>query len=211
MFSLTVHGPEPITPSFANSGPSLSNRIPRRGCHLPINKRVGTSCTRHAPYHVPHHYDFMSEFEDDDAQGEEEEEETYSQSNPANLHTPGYRPLRQNRTHPADSPGPEPMELETGKPDDFSKEVLCKEDPPLRVQPTRKCELRTKPSDQGYRTHRGRRQLLLLQASTDYKAAHGEQQEAGINVFIPTASPHFEANDEVPLDPKVFHYACHRL
>ena len=33
------------------------------------------------------------------------------------------------------------------------------------------------------------RQLLFRQASTAYKAAHQEQQEAGINAFIPTASP----------------------
>ena len=55
------------------------------------------------------------------------------------------------------------------------------------------------------------RQRFFRQASADYKTAHGEQQEAGINVFIPTVSPHFETNEEVPLDPNVFHYACHRL
>ena len=55
------------------------------------------------------------------------------------------------------------------------------------------------------------RQRLFSQALAAYKKAHREQQEAGINVFIPTASPHFETNEEVPLDPMVFHYACHRL
>ena len=55
------------------------------------------------------------------------------------------------------------------------------------------------------------RQRLLRQASASYKTAHLEQQEAGINVFIPTDSPHFETNEEVPMDPNVFHYACHRL
>ena len=53
------------------------------------------------------------------------------------------------------------------------------------------------------------RQRLLHQASAAYKTAHREQQEACINVFTPTDSPHFETNEEVPLDPKVFHYACH--
>ena len=55
------------------------------------------------------------------------------------------------------------------------------------------------------------RQRLFRQASTAYKTAHREQQEAGINVFIPTASPHFETNEDVPFDPNVFHYACHRI
>ena len=55
------------------------------------------------------------------------------------------------------------------------------------------------------------RQRLFRQASAAYKTAHREKQEAGINVFIPTDSPHFETNEEVPLDPKVFHCACHRL
>ena len=55
------------------------------------------------------------------------------------------------------------------------------------------------------------RQLLFRQASTAYKTAHLEQQEAGINVFTPTAFPNFETNEEVTLDSKVFHYACHRL
>ena len=52
---------------------------------------------------------------------------------------------------------------------------------------------------------------LLHQASAAYKTAQREQQEAGINVFIPTDSSHFETNEELPLDPKVFNYACHRL
>ena len=55
------------------------------------------------------------------------------------------------------------------------------------------------------------RQRLFRQASAVYKTGNREQQEAGINVFIPTVSPHFQTNEEVPLDPKVFHYACHRL
>ena len=55
------------------------------------------------------------------------------------------------------------------------------------------------------------RQRLLRQALAAYKTLHREQQEAGINVLIPTASPHFETNEEVPFDTKVFHYTCHRL
>ena len=55
------------------------------------------------------------------------------------------------------------------------------------------------------------RQRLLHQASAAHKTAHREQQEAGINVFTPTDSPYFDTNEEVPLDPKVFYYACHRL
>ena len=55
------------------------------------------------------------------------------------------------------------------------------------------------------------RQRLLHQASAAYKTAHREQQEAGINVFTPTDSTYFDTNEEVPLDHKVFHYACHRL
>ena len=55
------------------------------------------------------------------------------------------------------------------------------------------------------------RQRLLRQASAAYKTVHREQQEAGINVFIPTDSPQFKTNEEVPIDAKVFHYACHRL
>ena len=55
------------------------------------------------------------------------------------------------------------------------------------------------------------RQRLLRHASAAYKTAHREQQEAGINVFTTSESPHFEINEEVPLDTKVFHYACHRL
>ena len=61
------------------------------------------------------------------------------------------------------------------------------------------------------RPHRGRRLTPFRQSSTAYKAAYLEQEEAGINVFIPTTSSHFEANEEVQLDHKVFHYACHRL
>ena len=37
-------------------------------------------------------YDSMSEFEDDDARGKQEEEETYTPPNPANVTTQGYRP-----------------------------------------------------------------------------------------------------------------------
>ena len=106
------------------------------------------------------------------------------------------------------------MELETGEPEDFSQGVLRQEDHNLRFKPSRKCKLRPKttPLDQGLRELTAEdRQLLFRQALAAYKTAHREQQEAGINVFIPTASPHFETNEEVPLDPKVFHYACHRL
>ena len=56
-------------------------------------------------------YDSMSELEDYDAQGEEEEEETYSPPNPTNVPTQGYRPAKQVRPHPPDSLSPEPMEL----------------------------------------------------------------------------------------------------
>ena len=55
------------------------------------------------------------------------------------------------------------------------------------------------------------RQRLIQHASAAYKTAHREQQQAGFNFFNPTDSPHFETNEEVPLDHKVFHYACHRL
>ena len=55
------------------------------------------------------------------------------------------------------------------------------------------------------------RQRLLRQASAAYKTAHLEQQKAGINVFTPTDSTYLDTNEEVYLDPKVFHYACHRL
>ena len=100
------------------------------------------------------------------------------------------------------------MELEAGEPDDFSQGVLRQEDHPLRIQPSRKCKAQTKPTqlDQGLRELTEEdRQLLLRQASTAYKSAHRKQQEAGIKVVIPTASQHFETNEEVPLDPKIFH------
>ena len=71
----------------------------------------------------------MSEFEDDDAQ-EEVEEEDFVPPNPTNVPTPGYRPARDRSTYPPDSSSPEPMELETGDPDDFSQGVLRQEDPP---------------------------------------------------------------------------------
>ena len=90
------------------------------------------------------------------------------------------------------------MELETGEPDDFSQGVLRHKDPTLRIQPSRKCKIRPKPTplDQGLREVTAEnRQLLFRQATTAYKAAHCEQQEAGINVFIPTDSPHFEINE----------------
>ena len=106
------------------------------------------------------------------------------------------------------------MELETGESDDISQGVIRQENSPLRIQPSPKYKARTKhtPLEQGLRDLTQRdRQLLFRQASTAYKAAHREQQEAGINVFMPSASTHFETNEEVPLDPKVFHYACHRL
>ena len=106
------------------------------------------------------------------------------------------------------------MELEPGDVDDFSQGLLRQENPPLRIQPPRKCKLRAKPTplDQGMRKLTAEdRQRHFRQASAAYKTARREQQEAGINVFITTASTHFETNEEVPLDPKGFHYACHRL
>ena len=66
--------------------------------------------------------------------------------NPANIHTTGYRPAGQGRPHPPYCPGPEPMAQETGEPDDFSQRVLRQENPPLRIQPSRKCKARTKPT-----------------------------------------------------------------
>ena len=86
------------------------------------------------------------------------------------------------------------MELETGEPDDFYQGTLRQEDPPLRIQPSRKCKLRPKPTplDQGMRELTAEdRQQLLRQASAAYKTAHREQQEAGFNVFTPTESSHF--------------------
>ena len=59
--------------------------------------------------------------------------------------------------------------------------------------------------------HPGRPPTTPPPSPCRYKTAHREQQKAGINVFTPTDSPHFETNEEVPLDHKVFHYACHRL
>ena len=121
---------------------------------------------------------------------------------------------REGRALPPDSSSPEPMELEPGDVDDFSQGVLRQEDPPLRIQPHRKCKLRAKPTplDQGMRELTAADcQRLFRQASAAYKAAQRERQEAGINVFIPTASPHFETNEKIPLDTNVFHYACHRL
>ena len=78
---------------------------------------------------TPAIYDSMSEFEEDDTQ-EEVEEETFVPPNPTNVPTPGYRPGRDRSSFPPDSPSPEPMELETGAPDDFSQGVLRQEDPP---------------------------------------------------------------------------------
>ena len=106
------------------------------------------------------------------------------------------------------------MKLETVAPDDFSHGVIRPEEPPPRIQPNRKCKLRAKPPplDQGMRDLTPvDRQRLIQQASAAYKTAQREQQEAGINVFTSTNSPYFDTNEEVPLDPKVFHYACHRL
>ena len=65
-------------------------------------------------------YDSMSEFEDDDAH-DEVEEETFVPPNPTKVPTPGYRPVSERSSFPPDSPSPEPMELETGAPDDFSQ------------------------------------------------------------------------------------------
>ena len=108
----------------------------------------------------------MSEFEDDDAQ-DEEEEDTYSSPIPTNVPTPGYRPTRNRSAYPPDSPSPELIELETGEPDDFSQGVHRQEDPHLRIQPSRKCKLRPKPSplDQGMlELTADDRQRLLRQA-----------------------------------------------
>ena len=74
-------------------------------------------------------YDSMSEFEEDDAQ-EEEEEDLHVPPNPSNVPTPGYRPVRDRIWYPPDSPSPEPMELETGDQDNFSQGVLRQEDHP---------------------------------------------------------------------------------
>ena len=74
-------------------------------------------------------YDSISEFEDDDAQ-EEEVEDIHVPANTGNVSTPGYRPVRDRSSYPPDSPSPEPMELETGDPDDFSQGVIRQEDPP---------------------------------------------------------------------------------
>ena len=81
----TAPGPEHITPSLANTGPRHCDRIQRGGSHLHRNQRGGTSSTGHASYHVPP-YVSMSEFEDDDAQ-EEVEEETFVPPNPTNVPT----------------------------------------------------------------------------------------------------------------------------
>ena len=78
---------------------------------------------------TPAIYDSMSEFEDDDPQ-EEVEEETFVPPNPTNVQTPGYRPVMDRSSFPQDSPSPEPMELETVAPDDFSQGVLRQEYPP---------------------------------------------------------------------------------
>ena len=78
---------------------------------------------------TPSYYDSMSEFEDDDAQ-EEVEEDISVPPNPTNVQTPGYRPVRDRSSYPPDSPSPEPMELKTGAPDDFSQGVFRQEDPP---------------------------------------------------------------------------------
>ena len=78
------------------------------------------------------------------------------------------------------------MDLETRDHNDFSQGVLRQEDPPLRIQPSRKCKLRPKPTplDQGRRELTADdRQRLFRQPSAAYKTAHREQQEAGINVF----------------------------
>ena len=50
-------------------------------------------------------YDSMSEFEDDDAH-EEQEEETYSTPNATTVPTPGYREVRDRSSYPPDSPSP---------------------------------------------------------------------------------------------------------
>ena len=88
-------------------------------------------------------YDALSEFADDDAQ-EEEEEDTYSPLNQTNVPSPGYLPVREGRLLHPDYPSPELMELETGELDDVSQGVLSQEYPPLRIQPSRKCKIRSK-------------------------------------------------------------------
>ena len=117
----------------------------------------------------------MSEYEDDDAQEEEVDEETFLPPNPTNVPTPGYRQVRDGKTYPPDTPSPEPMELETGEPDDFSQGVLRQEDPQLRIQPHRKCKLPPKPTPLDQRMREltaDDRQRLFHQASTSYKTAH---------------------------------------
>ena len=78
---------------------------------------------------TPAIYDSMSEFEEDDAQ-EEVEEDISVPPNPINVPTPGCQPVRDRSSFPTDSPSPEPMELETGAPDDFYQGVLRQEYPP---------------------------------------------------------------------------------
>ena len=71
------------------------------------------------------------------------------------------------------------MELETGELDDFSQGVLRQENPPLRIQPDRKCKIRPKhtPLDQGMRELTAEDiQLLFQRASTAYKAAGNRYQ-----------------------------------
>ena len=80
----------------------------------------------------------MSEYEEEEAQ-DEEEEDIHIPPNPSNVPTPGYRPVRDRSSHHTDSPSPELMELETGSPDDFWQGVIRQEYPQLRIQPSRKC------------------------------------------------------------------------
>ena len=68
-------------------------------------------------------YDSMSEYEEEEAQ-DEEEEDIHIPPNPSNVPTPGYRPVRDRSLYPPDSPNPELMEPETGSPDDFSQGVI---------------------------------------------------------------------------------------
>ena len=71
-------------------------------------------------------YDHRSEYDDEDAKEEEVEEESFAPPNPTTVPTQGYRQARDGTTYPPDSRSPEPMELETGEPDDFPKEYFVR-------------------------------------------------------------------------------------
>ena len=149
----------------------------------------------------------MSEYEDDDAQEEEVEEETFLLPNPTTVPTSGYRPVREGRSLPSDSHSPEPMELETGEPDEFSQEVLRQEEPPLRIQPHRKCKLRAKPTtlDQGMRELTAEdRQLLFRQDSTAYKTTTENSRSPALTfLFLPLPRT-LRPTKKSPLIPQFF-------